>query len=123
MAKIKVAGPFLALRIKSASFDALPPAERHLALDTVVALTAARAESLAMELLEPGSVWKADAREETRVIAAEVLGRIAVSIEAAAVLERVAAQRLRASKAVRDAARQALSQLGERGLGTKGSAG
>ena len=120
--KIKAAGPFLAMRIKGATFDALDGEERRLALDTVAILTAARAEALAMELLEPGSVFKNEAREATRMIAAELLGRIASSDEAKQVLERVSGQRLLASKGVREAAAQALKHLQERDNATKGTA-
>lgn len=120
--KIKAAGPFLAMRIKGASFDALDGEERRLALETVAILTAARAEALAMELLEPGTVFKNEAREGTRLIAAEMLGRIGSSEDAKRVLERVAGQRLLASKGVREAAALALKHLEERDAATKGKA-
>jgi hypothetical protein len=113
--RIKVAGPFLALRIRSPGFDDLSLEERRAALDTVSRLTEARAEALALELLDGGGLIKREAREQTRALAAELLGRIGTSDEAKKALETARGQRFYASREVREAAARALEAGAARG--------
>jgi hypothetical protein len=111
---IRVAGPFLVLRIRSPAFDKLPLEERRQALATVCTLAPSRAEAVCLELLKEGRVVTSDAHEETRQLAAEALGRIAVSAEALEELERAATARWRNSERVRAEADRARERVRER---------
>jgi hypothetical protein len=104
---IRVAGPFLALRVRSSEFDGLPSEERRQAFVTLVALAPSRAESAALEVANDRRLVSTDAHEVSREIATELLGRIGVSPETLAVLEELRSARLRNSDRVRAAAAKA----------------
>ncbi len=105
--RVRVAGPGLVLRIKSSAFDALSVDERKLALETLEALAPTRAEDVCLELLAGGRVITSDAHEETRALAAEVLGRVSSSDETVRALETAAGARWRNSERVRESAGRA----------------
>jgi HEAT repeat protein len=111
---IRVAGPFLVLRIRSPIFDTLPVDERREALDTVCALAPNRFEAVATELLRDTRLLSSDAHEETRALAAEALGRSARGTEAVQALSEAEKRRLRGSARVREAAARALQQIAQR---------
>lgn len=111
---IRVAGPFLVLRIRSAEFDRLAFEEREEALHTVVALAPSRAEAVCLELLKESRVVSSEAHEQTRGLAAELLGEVAQSPEAAEVLNAAATARWKNSERVRAAAAKALARIEER---------
>jgi serine/threonine protein kinase len=113
--RIKAAGAFLVLRIRGAGFDDLPLDERRQALATLSALTESRAAAIAIELVSSGKVFSSDAHEETRALAADLLGQIGASGEVTRALLAVSRQRFRASKRVREAATHALEQIAARG--------
>ena len=112
---IRVAGPFLVLRIKSPEFRRLPFEERHEAFATVAALAPQRAEAVACELLGQTRVLGGPRFEETRCLAAEVLGRLTGSRTAIGLLEEMASKRWKNSSRVRQSAHRALAQLEFRG--------
>ncbi len=105
--RVRVAGPSLVLRIKSSVFDTLAVDERRQALETLAALAQTRAEDVCVELLAEGRLITTDAHEETRALAAEVLGRIATSKETVEALDAAATARWRNSDRVRATASQA----------------
>lgn len=111
---IRVAGPFLVLRIRSAEFDRLAFEEREEALHTVVALAPSRAEAVCLELLKESRVVSSEAHEQTRGLAAELLGEVAQSPEAVEVLNAAATARWKNSERVRAAATKALARIEER---------
>jgi HEAT repeat protein len=111
---IRVAGPFLVLRVKSPQFDSLPPAERRQAFQTLVALAPTRAEAAAVDVLKEGRVVTTDAHEESRAIAAETLARVASSADAMAALTEFSTARWKNSDRVRSAAQKALEELSQR---------
>jgi hypothetical protein len=115
MYRVKVAGPGLVMRVKSPEFDGLPSDERRAALETLFLLTASRAETLCLELLADTRLVTADPHEQTRAIAAEVLGVHGRSTEALAALEAASKGRWKNSERVRLAATTALKSWGERG--------
>lgn len=101
---IRAAGPQLTLRVKAAGFDKLPLEERRQVLLTLAALAPARAETLCVELLGDSRLLTIPAHEESRALAAEVLGQIASTPEALAALETAAGGRFRYSERVRNSA-------------------
>jgi eukaryotic-like serine/threonine-protein kinase len=107
---IRVAGPFLVLRIRSPQFDKLPPEERRQALATLCGLAPARAEAVCLELLKEGRVMTSDSHEETRALAAEALGYVAVGNEALEALGAASTSRWRNSERVRASAGRAREQ-------------
>ena len=119
---IRVAGPFLVLRVKAPQFDSLPPAERRQAFQTLVALAPTRAEAAAVDVLKEGRVVSTDAHEESRAIAAETLARVATTAEALAALTEFSTARWKNSDRVRAAAQKALDELGERAARAEGAA-
>jgi hypothetical protein len=120
---IRVAGPFLVLRIKSAAFDKLPFDERRQAFSTLATLAPSRAEPVCLELLQDQRMVSSEAHEQTRAAAAEMLGRISSSRKVVEVLEDSATKRWRSSERVRSAAKQALEQVAERIARTLDSTG
>ena len=82
--RVKVAGPGLVMRIKSADFDNLPSDERRQALATLFALTGTRAEALCLDLLGSTRLVTAETHEQPRAAAAEQLGLNGRSAEAKA---------------------------------------
>lgn len=106
---IRVAGPFLVLRIRSPAFDKLSPEERKEALATVAVLAPKRAEAVALELLNETRMVSSEAHELTRELAADLLGQVGSSAETVASLEAAAQKRWKSSERVRNAATQALS--------------
>lgn len=111
---IRVAGPFLVLRIRSAEFDRLAFEEREEALHTVVALAPSRAEAVCLELLKESRMVSSESHEQTRGLAAELLGEVAVSPEAVELLTAAATARWKNSERVRAAAAKALARIEER---------
>lgn len=112
--EVKVVGPALAMRIRSEHFDELPLQERALALDALAKLLPSRAEDVAVELLERAALVATRAHDETRELAAELLGRTATGVEAEAALERERDRRFRNSERVRGASARALDTLRRR---------
>jgi hypothetical protein len=111
---IRVAGPFLVLRIRSQVFDGLPVEERRQGLKTLSVLAANRAEAVAIELLGETRLLSSEAHEITRELAAEVLGRVGAGEDATAALTEAAKKRFRGSERVRSAATRALQEISER---------
>ncbi len=109
---IRAAGPFLVLRIRSRRFEELSLEERRESLITVAALAPQRAETLGIELLGGlRRLFASSAREETRELVAEMLGRVGVSAHAEQALETAASAKWRNSERVRASATQALGEL------------
>ena len=100
------AGPLLVRRIQSPAMAALPLAERRLLLGTLAELSPRRAEAVALALLGDAHLLPSHALDDTRVVAAEVLGAVG-GPEALAALARTAGRRWLNAAAVREAAAQA----------------
>lgn len=111
---IRVAGPFLVLRIKSAAFDKLSIHERREALLTLATLAPSRAEAIGIELLAAQKVMSSPAREDTREAAAAILGRVGSSPQAREALERASKGKWRNSERVRASACESLDEMDER---------
>jgi eukaryotic-like serine/threonine-protein kinase len=111
---VRVAGPSLTLRIRSADFDGLPQEERRQALETLRTLMPSRAESISIELLLDNRLVPTEAHEQTRALAAELLAREASSDEARDALEAASKGRWRNSERVRSAASKALTSIHSR---------
>jgi hypothetical protein len=106
--KIKAVAPFLAARIKSASFDALPEDEKRQALATMGSLVPARAEALAVGLLQDQRVISAPAHETTRELACEALGLFGTTRAAKDALAAAARGQWRVTERVKAAAQLAV---------------
>jgi HEAT repeat protein len=105
--QVRVAGPSLVLRIRAPEFDKLPIEERRTALETLAALAPSRAEAVCLELLAEAPIVTSDAHEETRALAADMLGRIAASPEVLDALGAASKGRWRNSERVRTSASHA----------------
>ncbi len=80
--QVKAAGPLIVRKIQEPTFKALPVDERREMLTALFALHPVRAEALCMELLAKHGVFSTDEPlEQTRIIAAELLGKEARSME------------------------------------------
>jgi acyl-CoA reductase-like NAD-dependent aldehyde dehydrogenase len=112
--KVMAAGPALALRIRAATFDALPVEERKQALSTLGALMPSRAEAIASELLADQRLLAQEDHEATREAAAELLGKIGESKETREALESATKKRWRGSDRIRSAATVALASFDAR---------
>jgi len=109
--EVRVAAPFVALRLKSAHVDALPFEERRALFHALAVLAPSRAEAVAMEILGHKKLISSASHEETRALAASTLGEIASGEDALRVLTEHAERRFGTSDRVRQAAAQALSAL------------
>jgi hypothetical protein len=111
---IRPAGPYLVLRIKTSGFDKLPLEERRLVLGALAALAQSRAEAVCVELIKEARMMTTEAHEETRTLAAELLGQISASREALTVLTTATGSRWRNSERVRTAASRACELIQNR---------
>ncbi len=108
--ELRPAGPLLAMRIKSDTFDHLDDEEKRRLLRALSVLAPARAETLCIELLEGGLVTS-KARDRTRTVAAEMLAGFATSRAALDALTSEANKRFTNSQQVRDAASRAATAV------------
>jgi serine/threonine-protein kinase len=108
---IRVAGPFLAVRVKTSAFANLEVKEKRQALVTLATLAPKRGESICQEILNTSKLLASDSHEETRALAAEVLGRMGASVRTVTMLGEMAKKRWKNSDRVRAAAQRALDRL------------
>jgi len=81
--QVKAAGPLLVRRVQDASFHQLALDERREVLAALASLNPARAEAILIELLQKhGLITTEEPLEQTRVVAVELLGKDARSMEA-----------------------------------------
>jgi serine/threonine protein kinase len=115
------AGPVLTVRIQQPAFHSLHLDEQRRWFDAVVQLNERRAEALAIELVEQRRVLAKKSVDATRVLAAEVLGKIG-TVAALKVLETAAKDRWFNSATVREAAAHQVKAVHARlELATKGA--
>ncbi len=112
--EVKAVGPALALRIRSELFDSLSRAERELALATLEKLLPSRAADIALELLGRSQLVTTRAHDESRELAAELLGRVGAGAPALEALQREVGRRFRNSERVREAASRAIDTVRQR---------
>ncbi|MGK4001491.1 protein kinase [Sorangium sp. So ce1036] len=110
---VLAAGPTLVRRILSTSFHDLPGTERRQWLETVAQLNPARAEKLAIELLEKRQLIPSEAIEQTREMAAHFLCQ-ARSYEALRAVKEATKPRWWNTPPVRDAAARAAVTIAAR---------
>ena len=78
--QVKAAGPLLVRKVQDASFHQLAADERREMLSALFSLHPLRGEQVSLELLQKKSLLSTDEPlEQTRVLAAELLGREARS--------------------------------------------
>jgi HEAT repeat protein len=97
------AGPVLTMRIQQPAFHVLHIDERRRWFDAVVQLNERRAEAVAIELVAQRRLLTKKHVDQTRILAAEMLGKIG-TVEALKVLEDAAKDRWFNSLAMREAA-------------------
>ncbi|WP_437286845.1 protein kinase domain-containing protein [Sorangium sp. So ce406] len=110
---VLAAGPTLVRRIVAPSFHELPAAERRQWIETVALLNPARAEKLAIELLEKRQLIPSEAIEQTRELAAHFLCQ-ARSYEALRAVKEATKPRWWNTPPVRDAAARAAVAIAAR---------
>ncbi|XXX75503.1 protein kinase [Sorangium sp. So ce134] len=110
---VLAAGPTLVRRIVAPSFHDLPGSERRQWLETVAQLNPARAEKLAIELLEKRQLIPSEAIEQTRELAAHFLCQ-ARSYEALRAVKEATKPRWWNTPPVRDAAARAAVAIAAR---------
>ncbi|MGK3969247.1 protein kinase [Sorangium sp. So ce1667] len=110
---VLAAGPTLVRRIVAPSFHDLPATERRQWIETVAQLNPARAEKLAIELLEKRQLIPSEAIEQTRELAAHFLCQ-ARSYEALRAVKEATKPRWWNTPPVRDAAARAAVAIAAR---------
>lgn len=116
--QLKGVWPVVSRAIGAKNFHDLGCDERRELLRACVILAPERGEAILLELVKKGGVLNSGNREETRGIAAELLGEHARSRSILSVLHDVSQSRWGASEETRSAAARAASRMGERLAGT-----
>jgi serine/threonine protein kinase len=106
-AEVRFAAPFLALRVRSPKFDSLEYEEKRLVFNALVVLAPARAEALALDLLDQNRLLPSARHEDSRALAAEALGRTGASEDVLETLAEHTRWRIGTSERVRSAAEAA----------------
>jgi serine/threonine protein kinase len=113
--QVKAAGPLLVRRVQDASFHQLSFEERREMLAALFSLNPARAEAVSLELLQHhGLLTTEDSIEQTRIIAVELLGKDARSMEALAAALAATKRRWWNSQPLRDKATAAAEAIAAR---------
>jgi hypothetical protein len=112
---VRAAWPSVKRLYEKQGFHELGADERREVLRALIALSPEHGEPLLVELLQKGGVFRSEAREATRSIAADVLGELSHNPAVGAVLQEVANARWSASEDVRNAARSAADRIASRG--------
>jgi eukaryotic-like serine/threonine-protein kinase len=113
--QVKAAGPLLVRRVQDASFHELAVDERREILAALYTLHPARAEAISMELLQKhGLITTEEPIEQTRGVAAEMLGREARSMEALSAVLSATKRRWWNSQPLRDKAMVAAEAIAAR---------
>jgi serine/threonine-protein kinase len=112
--ELRAAGPHLAMRIKSSAFYGLSHEEKRQLLHALGVIMPPRAEAIAGEILLDTKLLESSAHEESRMLAADLLGAIASTPDSKEILEEAATKRWGAKESVRAAAERALSHWAER---------
>jgi hypothetical protein len=112
--QVRSAGPVLVRRVQDASFHHLSPEERRELLNALSSLHAARAETLAIEVVGKHGLLVDEAVEQTRAICADLLGREAKSMAALEAVLAAAKRRWWNSATLRDAAGMAAENIAAR---------
>lgn len=120
--RIRHAGPSLVMRIRTPEFDELPVEERRQCLETLHALDPGRTESLALDLLRSRRFLSSDAHEQSRELAAELLGQISRDAETVKYLREEGQARWKNSHRVRQAAQIAIQRIERRLIGRQDGA-
>ena len=109
--EVVAATGFLAGRILGSDFHTLPQDERNATLQTLGRLAPSRAEQIAVRLLTSRGIVAKPGEDETRAIAAEVLGHIGTTKEGHEALSRVAHARWAPQQLRQDRGRQRPTRL------------
>ncbi|MCC6552256.1 MAG: protein kinase [Polyangiaceae bacterium] len=112
--QIRAAGPLLVRRVQDPSFHQLTVEERREIMTALHSLNPARGEAIAIEALARRGLLTDDAVEQTRAIAAELLGREARSQDALDAAIAAAKRRPWNSQLLRDAAGAAAEAIAAR---------
>ncbi len=111
--RVRIAGPSLVMRIKGPKFDSLSLEERRQALQTLATLATRRAEEVCIEIVGNGSLIPSESREQSRALAAELLGHIGRSDASIEALDAAAGARWRSSEKLRVTAQAAKTRLSQ----------
>ncbi len=108
---VRAAWPAVKRAYDKPGFHDLGADERRELLRALVALSPDHGEPVALELLKKGGLFRSEAKETSRTIAAEVLGELSSSPEVLAALEDVSQSRWSASEGTRNAAHAAAERI------------
>lgn len=108
------AGPAIVAQIQGPSFHERPIDERRAWLRGLAKLSPRRAEELACDLLAQTPLIPSDSLEQSRALAAEILGECGTTKDALATCEEAVKKRWRNSQAVRDAAERSAAEIAKR---------
>lgn len=108
------AGPALVAQIQAPGFHERPVEERRVWMRGLAKLSPRRAEELCVDLIGQTPLIPSETLEQSRVLAAEILGESGSTKEALAVCEDAAKKRWRNTQVVRDAAERAALEIGKR---------
>jgi hypothetical protein len=116
------AAPRLVKRAQESGFHKLPEAERRELLAAIHSLDPARGEAVVIEILQKHGLFVDEAVEQTRALAADLLGQRARSNEALQAVLAATKRRWWNTQLLRDAAARAAEAIGAR-MGKRVSAG
>lgn len=108
------AGPAIVAQIQAPSFHDRPLDDRRAWLRGLAKLSPRRAEELSSELLAQTPLIPSESLEQSRALAAEILGECGSTKEALATCEEAVKKRWRNSQAVRDAAERSAAEIAKR---------
>ncbi|MEZ4219487.1 MAG: serine/threonine-protein kinase [Polyangiaceae bacterium] len=111
--RVKEAGPPLVQYVMSGAFNKIPLDERRLAFETLWALSPARAEEVAQELVAKVPLITRESVDDTRVLAVDMLEAHAQTAESVSVLDK-AADKWSNTQVVKSAAGRAAMALRHR---------
>lgn len=108
------AGPPIVAQIQAPGFHERPIEERRAWMRGLAKLSPRRAEELCVDLIGQTPLIPSESLEQSRVLAAEILGESGTTKETLAVCEDAAKKRWRNTQVVRDAAERAAAEIAKR---------
>ena len=112
--QVRSAGPLIVKRVQDPTFNQIPVEERRELLTALYALHAARAEQLAVEIVQKHGLLVDDALEQTRALCAELLGQHGQNMTALEAVLAAAKRRWWNTPPLRDAATVAAEAIAAR---------
>ena len=111
---LTAAVPTLLRRVRAASFSDLDAGEQRELLRALLRLSPTQGETVALEILRTGGIFQPNAKEQTRLVAIEILGEHGASTAALDAIRELGRTHWGASRATREAAERAARAMDDR---------